>query len=91
MGTMISEIREEFRIPPYYSDDAIQRNINEGEARLSRLNPGCDVDTDSFYRSLVKNYVYYAFNNVINEFFENFASDILEWQLGSEVDDAEEE
>lgn len=91
METLVSEIREEFRIPPYYSDDAIERNISEGEFRLSRLNPDCDVDTDMAYRSLVKNYVYYAFCNVINEFFENFASDILEWQLESEVEDATQE
>lgn len=85
MEALVKEIREEFRIPPYYEDAAIERNIKEGEFRLSRLNPGRNIEQDLMYRNLVKNYVYYAFNNVINEFFENYASSILEWQMESEV------
>lgn len=85
MEVLVKEIREEFRIPPYYEDTAIERNIKEGEFRLSRLNPGRNIEQDLMYRNLVKNYVYYAFNNVINEFFENYASSILEWQMESEV------
>lgn len=85
MEELVREIRQEFRIPPYYEDAAIERNIKEGEFRLSRLNPGRDIDEDLSYRSLVKNYVYYAFHNVTSEFFDNYASSILEWQLGSEV------
>ncbi len=85
MEALVKEIREEFRIPPYYEDAAIERNIKEGEFRLSQLNPGRDIEQDLTYRNLVKNYVYYAFNNVINEFFENYASSILEWQMESEV------
>lgn len=85
MEALVKEIREEFRIPPYYEDAVIERNIKEGEFRLSRLNPGRDIEQDLMYRNLVKNYVYYAFNNVINEFFENYASSILEWQMESEV------
>lgn len=85
MEVLVKEIREEFRIPPYYEDAAIERNIKEGEFRLSRLNPGRNIEQDLMYRNLVKNYVYYAFNNVINEFFENYASSILEWQMESEV------
>ena len=85
MEVLVKEIREEFRIPPYYEDAAIERNIKEGEFRLSRLNQGRNIEQDLMYRNLVKNYVYYAFNNVINEFFENYASSILEWQMESEV------
>ena len=85
MEALVKEIREEFRIPPYYEDAVIERNIKEGEFRLSRLNPGRNIEQDLMYRNLVKNYVYYAFNNVINEFFENYASSILEWQMESEV------
>lgn len=88
MEALVKEIREEFRIPPYYEDAAIERNIKEGEFRLSQLNPGRDIEQDLTYRNLVKNYVYYAFNNVINEFFENYASSILEWQMESEVPNA---
>lgn len=85
METLVKEIREEYRIPPYYPDEVIERQVREGEVRLSRLNPGCDIESDLLYRSLVKTYVYYAFQNVTNEFFDNYASSILEWQMESEV------
>lgn len=85
MEDLIRETREDFRIPPYYSDDAIRRNIKEGEQRLLRLNPDRDYEEDLIFRNLLKTYAWYAFNNAIHDFFENYASSILEWQLGSEV------
>ena len=44
-----------------------------------------DYDKDATARMLLKNYVYYAFNLRINDFFENYNSVILTWQLTSEV------
>ena len=37
MEELVREIRQEFRIPPYYEDAAIERNIKEGEFRLSLI------------------------------------------------------
>jgi hypothetical protein len=89
MEELIKEIREDFRIPPYYPDTAIERQVNEGAARLLTLNPGRDYDTDIIFRNLLKTYAYYAFMNATNDFFENYNSSILEWQLESEVQEDE--
>lgn len=85
METLITEIREEFHIPPYYPNEAIERQVNEGLARLLNLNPGKNYDEDLVLRSLIKTYAYYAFMGVVHEFMENYKTAILEWQLESEV------
>lgn len=85
MEALINEIREEFHIPPYYPDAAIERQVNEGLARLLNLNPGKNYEDDLVLRMLVKNYAYYAYIGSVHLFMENYASTILEWQLESEV------
>lgn len=83
LETMITEVREEFQIPPYFSNEGIYNYLKEGEARLKFLNPLAD-ETDVTYRMLLKNYVYYAYHHKVNEFEENYASLILSWQMGAE-------
>lgn len=85
MDILVSEVREEFQIPPYFPDTALERYLKEGKERLDRLNPGRDIETDNTFRMLLKNYVYYAYHHKINEWEQNYASLILSWQLGSEV------
>lgn len=87
MEELITEIREDYQIPPYFSDKGIKRLITEGMAYLSVLNPGCDVQSDVVYRSLVKNYSYYAYHHKVDEFQKNYAEMILTWQLESEAAD----
>jgi len=85
MENLLIEVREEFQIPPYFPDEAIGRYLNEGKARLDGLNPGRNIETDLTFRSLLKNYAYYAYHHKLNEWEQNYANLILSWQLGSEV------
>lgn len=85
MEKLIEEVRREFQIPPYFPDAGIENYIKEGIEWLDRLNPGSDYDNDLTYRSLLKNYAYYAYHHKINEWEKNYATLILGWQMGSEV------
>ena len=87
----IDEFREDYQIPPYVSDETLIRFAKEGEAALGRLVLTVDFSTDLTARSLLKNYMYYAFNLVTNEFWENYSRDILQWQWEHEEHPAEEE
>ena len=85
INALVDEVRDEFQIPPYFPVAAIKNYVYEGVARLSNLNPGCDLEADKTYRMLLKNYVYYAYHHKVNEWEQNYATLILSWQLGSEV------
>lgn len=82
---LIEEIRREYHIPPFFEDEGLENFIKEGAYRLDKLNPGRDCNEDLTYRSLLKNYAYYAYHGKVDSFFENYASAIIEWQMGSEV------
>lgn len=83
---LVQEMREEFQIPPYYSDDQLEILAKEGETVVGGLNPGQNIQNDLTYRMLVKNYMYYAMHHRVNEFMENYSSIILTWQMETEVD-----
>jgi len=83
---LITEIREDYQLPPYVSDTVITRYIQEGEAFFNSLAISVDYDSDLELRSLLKNYVYYAWNHVLNEFQENYSRSILKWQFEHEED-----
>lgn len=85
MENLVKEVREEFQIPPYFSDEGLKRYLQEGKTRLEELNPGRDFDTDLTFRMLLKNYTYYAYHHKVHEWEQNYANLILNWQLGSEV------
>ena len=76
---LIDEFRIDFQIPPYISDDSLQRYAYEGEAALGCLVLGADFSNDLEARGLLKNYMYYAHNHVVNEFFR--------WQWHHDLDD----
>lgn len=82
---LIKEVRPEFQIPPYFKDAGLKNYALEGEAYLMSLNPGRNIEKDKTYRMLLKNYIYYAYHHRVNEWKQNYATVILEWQLGSEV------
>ena len=85
MEQLIYEIREEFQIPPYFPDASIANYIIEGQTYLGRLNPVSNLEEDTTFRMLLKNYVNYAYHHKINEFEQNYKTLILSWQLGSEI------
>lgn len=81
VNTLIEELRGEYQIPPYYTDKSLTNNIKEGNDELLRFVCEIDYDKDLTARSLLKNYVYYAFFNKTYEFFENYSKDLLSWQM----------
>jgi len=83
--TLVSEIRRDFQIPPYFKDEGLKNYIEEGEAELLPLVPDADIETDKKYRMLLKNYVNYAYYHKVHEWRENYSGMILEWQLNQEV------
>ena len=49
---LITEIRQDYQIPPYFQDTGLMRYLEEGKARLDFLNPGQSLDDD--YTNVVK-------------------------------------
>ncbi|WP_297780362.1 hypothetical protein [Blautia sp.] len=82
---LIYEVRQGFQIPPFFPDEGLMDYAKEGKARLSYLNPKADLKKDFTYRSLLKNYIYYAYHHKVHEWEENYKNLIVSWQLGSEV------
>lgn len=83
MYKLVSEIFDDFQLPPYLSEKVVERACNECIARLSSLNPSADFENDSQSRMLLKNAVYYMVNHRYEEFESNYADVILSWQLGA--------
>lgn len=82
---IVYEVRREFQIPPFFPDEGLVNYAKEGQARLTYLNPKANLEKDCTYRSLLKNYIYYAYHHRIHEWEENYRNLIVSWQLGSEV------
>ena len=83
---LVSEVREEFQIPPYFSNKSLENYVKEGYKKLLDLNPGADIKNDVVFRMLLKNYVNYAYHHKAHEWRENYKSDILQWMLGRGVE-----
>ena len=82
---IVYEVRREFQIPPFFPDEGLVNYAKEGQARLTYLNPKANLEKDCTYRSLLKNYIYYAYHHRLHEWEENYRNLIVSWQLGSEV------
>ena len=82
---IVYEVRREFQIPPFFPDEGLMNYAKEGQARLTYLNPKTNLEKDCTYRSLLKNYIYYAYHHRLHEWEENYRNLIVSWQLGSEV------
>ena len=85
---LISEIRTDFQIPPYQSDETIGRAIDKLYARLVFLY-GAEFDpaTDKQAKALLENGVYYELYHRYEEFEPAYQPEILSWQLGGTVDE----
>lgn len=78
---LITEVKTDYQIPSFISDDSIRRYAEEGIAYFQSLVVGTvDYETDKQLRGLLKNYIYYAYEHVTNEFRDNFKPMILSWQ-----------
>lgn len=82
---IVYEVRCEFQIPPFFPDEGLVNYAKEGQARLTYLNPKANLEKDCTYRSLLKNYIYYAYHHRLHQWEENYQNLIVSWQLGSEV------
>lgn len=78
---LIKEVRGEFQIPPYFSDESLGNYINEGKSRFLSLVNDANFDTDLVARALLKNYVHYAYFKKSNEFMKDYCDEILSWQF----------
>lgn len=83
---LITEIRTDFQLPPYFPDDTIQRSIRFAENRLLTLNEEADFESDLTARMLLKNYAYYDLFHKTEEFEKNWKQTIMSWQLQAEGD-----
>jgi len=88
IDTLKDEIREDYQIPPYFPDSSLKRIIQEGIAYFEMLNPGCDFEKDLVYRNLLKTRSYYSYVHALNDFRENYKTDILTWQAETPVETA---
>ena len=83
---LITEIRTDFQIPPYQSDDTIGRATDKCYARLVfLLGSDFDVESDLQGRELLENAVYYELYHRYEEFEPAWQANILSWQLGGKV------
>lgn len=81
IDNLISEVKTDYQIPSFISNETIQGYAEEGIAYFSSLVAGTpDYEADKQLRGLLKNYIYYAYEHVTNEFYENFKQIILLWQ-----------
>lgn len=83
---LIEEIRTDFQLPPYLSDETIKRSADFAEHRLRSLNEDADFEADLTARELLKNYVYYDLLHRPEEFEKNWSQTIMSWQLQAEGD-----
>lgn len=82
---LIAEIRTDFQIPPYQTNETIGRAIDKVYARLSFLY-GLEFDiTDLQGKALLENGIYYELYHRYEEFEPAYQTEILSWQLGGTV------
>ena len=81
IDNLVTEAKTDYQIPSFISDETIKRYAEEGIAYFSSLIAGTpDYEADKQLRGLLKNYIYYAYEHVTNEFRDNFQKTILSWQ-----------
>ena len=91
ISTLITEIRADYQIPPYLSDDVIRRSIEECAARLQQLKDDATFDdADLTGKMLLKNYVYYSIYHKTEEFEHNYQQMILSWQHSGQSENTED-
>ncbi len=78
---LVSEIRGEYQIPPFFADDRLDVLISDSMYYFQKLYNGIDFETDRSARELLKVRVFYAYNKRLDEFSENYANDIVRWQM----------
>lgn len=78
---LANEIRGEYQIPPFFADDLLDTLITDSKYYFQKLYESVDFETDRSARELLKARVFYAYNKRLDEFSENYANDIVRWQM----------
>lgn len=87
---LIAEIRTDYQIPPYQTDETIGRAVDKVYARLCSLfGKEFDPSTDKQGKMLLENGVYYELYHRYEEFEASWQTGILSWQLGGVVEEGE--
>lgn len=86
MENLVKEIREGYQIPPFFTDDALTKLINQSKHFFTKLDHDVDFENDLVARELLINRVFYAFNKKLDEYSERYSKDIISWQLSNVKD-----
>ena len=79
---ILKEIKGEYYISPFYQEETVKGYIKEAEQSIkNNVSDFVDFDTDLQARSLLKNYVKYALENLKDEFEIRYAKDYTELQI----------
>jgi len=78
---LVTEMRADLQIPPYFPELTLQRAVERGVEFLQSLNPVVDLSEDLTGRGLLGSYVLYDINHRTEEFQHNYSWDILRWQM----------
>lgn len=83
---LLEEVKAYLKINWDEENDALSNMIERGKSRLNKLS-GLELDFDSQGqpKELLLDYCRYAYNNALEYFEVNFASDILNLQLDSGI------
>ena len=81
---LIAEIRTDYQVPPYITDEVIGRAVDKCFSRLSFIQGvEFDVESDLLGRELLQNAAYYEIYHRYEEFEPAWKPMILSWQLGA--------
>lgn len=79
---LLEQIKQYLKVSWDDEDTLIENYINRGKAKLNELvGAELDFETEGHARSLLFDFVRYAYNNATEYFEENFRSEILRLQL----------
>lgn len=89
---MLQEIKNYLKITWDDEDDFLTSLISRGQTKLNELTGAeLDFETEGLPRSLLFDYVRYAYNNATEYFEENYQHEILRLQLMTGVSMLEED
>lgn len=86
---LIGELRRNYQIPPYVSDETLDGCIERAKGHFEQLARGCTqfIGADPTLKGLVMDYAYYDHKHAVNDFLDRFKSVILTWQVNMVVHD----
>lgn len=89
---LLAEVKAYLKINWDEEDSDLSKMINRGISRLNKLTgTTLNFDADDIPKELLLDYCRYAYNNALEYFEQNFASDILKLQLEKGIEVMKEE